>query len=76
MIKLKIIQEAQSSTLSIKNTVIKKVEIVDNEICTTKANAINHGYGIKNIKNAIEIYGGTLSLSCDDGWFSLTGVIA
>ncbi len=30
-----------------------------------------HGYGLRNIEAAVEKYGGSISITADDGWFSL-----
>lgn len=36
---------------------------------TTKANKKDHGYGIENIKETVEKYGGQAEFSCEDGVF-------
>ena len=39
---------------------------------TTKADRENHGFGLVNIKNTAEKYGGGVEISCKDGVFTLT----
>lgn len=38
---------------------------------TTKNDKISHGYGLKSIRQAIEKYGGTMTLQAQDHWFTL-----
>lgn len=38
---------------------------------TTKDNRLNHGYGLKSIRHAASKYGGTMTLSAQDNWFTL-----
>lgn len=39
---------------------------------TTKADRENHGFGLVNIKNTAEKYGGGIEIDCKDGVFTLT----
>ena len=39
---------------------------------TTKADSENHGFGLLNIKNTAEKYGGGIDIDCKDGEFTLT----
>ena len=39
---------------------------------TTKADEINHGYGISNIKNAVEANNGQCFIETDNGIFHIT----
>ena len=38
---------------------------------TTKPDKRYHGYGLKSIRSTVEKYGGTISISGEDGWFGL-----
>ena len=57
-------------TLTVANPVNEKVEIRRNRIRTTKADAKNHGIGLKNVERTAEKYDGALLLSCDDTEFT------
>lgn len=72
VIKIKFIQEKDGFVLSVHNTIKDKIEIINNEIVTTKKDKLNHGYGIKNVKAVLEKYGYSYSISCNDGWFKFT----
>lgn len=55
----------------ISNSVAKNVYINDNSIVTSKADKLNHGYGLQNIKNSVKRNNGTLKIECVDDVFSL-----
>ena len=38
---------------------------------TTKPDKRYHGYGLKSIRSTVEKYGGTISITGEDGWFGL-----
>lgn len=58
-------------TLTVSNPVLKKVEIKNNSIKTSKKDAQNHGFGIENIKKVAEKYHGFVRLSCTDSEFTI-----
>lgn len=58
-------------TLTVSNPVLKKVEIKNNSIKTSKKDAQNHGFGIENIKKVAEKYHGFVRVSCTDSEFTI-----
>lgn len=58
-------------TITVSNPVLKKVEIKNNSIKTSKKDAQNHGFGIENIKKVAEKYHGFVRLSCTDSEFTI-----
>lgn len=44
---------------------------LNGKLTTTKADKINHGYGLDNIKRALKKYDGYLSTSCENNIFTL-----
>ncbi|MBA8815482.1 hypothetical protein FHX48_000534 [Microbacterium halimionae] len=56
--------------ISVENTFDGVVSRRDGRIVTRKAGD-EHGYGLRNIEAAAERYGGSMSLSSTDQWFSL-----
>lgn len=42
---------------------------------TTKGSRLYHGYGLKSIQAAAQKYGGTMTISSDDNWFTLQVLI-
>lgn len=59
----------------VRNTVLRKVEIKDNTIKTTKSDSDNHGFGLNAIKAAAHKYDGFMVLDCDDRYFTLKTIL-
>ena len=51
--------------ISLTNPCAECPEIKDGEIDTYKSDRKNHGFGLKNVREASEVYGGEMSLSCE-----------
>lgn len=68
-------EDAERLILTVKNTVLNKVEIKDNAIKTTKSDRENHGFGLNAIKKTAQKYGGFVVLNCDENWFTLKTVL-
>lgn len=54
---------------SFENYFEESLEFDDGLPRTTKADVRHHGYGLKNMRQIAESYGGTLTVQVDDGWF-------
>ena len=52
--------------ISLVNPCAECPEIRDGMIETDKSDKKNHGFGLKNVREAAEAYGGELSLACED----------
>ena len=57
-------------TVTVSNAVERRVPIRNNRIRTTKADAGNHGIGLKNVAAAAKKYDGRMLLSCDERIFT------
>lgn len=55
----------------VSNTVVKDVHISHDTIITDKADKLNHGYGLQNIKNSVKRNDGKLHIECKDQMFSI-----
>jgi len=66
---LKFVIEETMTIISVKNTVDEDVEIIDDVLITTKKNKVEHGLGVKNIKESVEKYKGSYSLQSKDRYF-------
>jgi sensor histidine kinase regulating citrate/malate metabolism len=51
--------------LAIRNPIIDKVEIIDDNMVVTKEND-GHGIGLLNVKAVVDKYEGDMVLSCDN----------
>ena len=69
MIWLKFVIEESMTIISVKNTVEDNINIIDDFLITTKENKVEHGLGIKNIKESVEKYKGSFSLYSKDKYF-------
>ncbi|MBI9010930.1 MAG: sensor histidine kinase [Clostridiales bacterium] len=47
------------------------IKFHEGDLETTKSDSIHHGYGIKSIKQVIEKYDGTLTISTENNWFTI-----
>lgn len=57
--------------ITVTNPVLKKVEIHNGRIQTSKADKSAHGFGISNIRNTVKKYNGYADISCSDEEFVL-----
>ncbi|MDD4369576.1 MAG: GHKL domain-containing protein [Anaerostipes sp.] len=64
-------QYKDNLSISIKNPIIEKIEIKDNRILTTKSEKDIHGFGLENIHGIVDVYNGTMEISCDEKYFIL-----
>lgn len=52
--------------IQIKNPCMEKVQISENGVVTSKKDAYQHGFGLKNMETALKKYGGELKLTCKE----------
>lgn len=69
IIHLKLIYENEKLICSVKNPVVKRVEIEHN-IVQAKS-VTGHGLGLLNVKEVVERYDGDIILNCDEKEFSV-----
>lgn len=70
-IKTTIKLQGKCILILIENSTKQHIKITDNNIETTKNNKGQHGFGLKNIRESVEKYGGDFNISCIDKIFSL-----
>lgn len=68
-IKIHMLSQNEQIYILVKNTIAHKVVIKDNKLNTIKTDKKNHGWGSKNVREAVEKYQGNLEYQCEDGWF-------
>lgn len=66
-----ITQDKQYLHITVRNTVAKDIEIIDNSVQTTKADKTLHGFGLKIIQQITETYHGTYTLQCKNRIFTI-----
>ncbi len=69
-IKLYIEDDAESTTLVIKNSLEKEILMNNGRFITSKGDKLKHGIGMSNVKNKVEKYDGECMISTKDNTFS------
>lgn len=55
--------------IKVSNTVIEKIKISHNKIETSKADLLNHGFGLRNVEKIADKHDGSLRLECNENLF-------
>ncbi|MBR5874908.1 MAG: GHKL domain-containing protein [Oscillospiraceae bacterium] len=76
MIKVKFVLEDMGHILTVQNTADNAPNSEKGQFATTKADSLNHGYGIKNISSIMEDYGYPYTFDYKNGWFTFTAMMA
>lgn len=71
LIKIAVFRQEHLALLRFENYFGGEVTLIDGLPSTTKDDAQHHGYGLKNIRQAAEKYGGSFTVHTEDGWFVL-----
>ena len=58
--------------LSVRNRVVKNLNLTDGQLPRTSQKGAGHGFGLWNVKEVLEKYGGEYTISCRDCWFRFT----
>lgn len=69
IIEIKIAKKDDLYTIKVSNTISESVLKTNPELITTKSNHINHGYGIKIIKDIADKYNGEIDYYEEEGMF-------
>ena len=75
MIKVKFVLEDMGHILTVQNTADSVSNTEKGQFATTKADSLNHGYGIKNISSIMEDYGYPYTFDYKNGWFTFTAMM-
>ena len=75
IIKVKFTQENGGHMLTVQNTAVKGPAVENNRIISTKADKLNHGYGMKNIYSVLDSYGYPYTSGFDNGVYTFTAMM-
>ena len=75
MIKVKFMLEDMGHILTVQNTAPNTPQDENRQFTTTKADRLNHGYGIKNISSVLDSYGYPYSFNYENGIFTFTAIM-
>jgi signal transduction histidine kinase len=75
LVRLAIYRQGEFAMLRFENFFEGTVELVNGLPRTTKARTLHHGYGLKNMRETAERYGGSLTARAEDDWFVVRTLI-
>lgn len=75
LIRIAVYTQNNFLMIRVENYYEDPVQVEDGEYRTTKEDKELHGYGIKSIRYTAEKYGGSVSITAKDNWFSLRVLI-
>lgn len=71
LIRVAIYRQDALTMVRVENYFAGSLRTVQGLPSTTKGDARHHGYGLKNMRDTAERYGGSLTARVEDGWFVL-----
>jgi len=75
IIYFKFIIDPEYLVISIRNSVSKKIEIINNFIPSLKGDSEFHGYGLMSVLDIADKYGGIYNFDCDENNFTVTVLV-
>lgn len=72
---IKLVYEKNMLAITVSNTFDGKVNYINGQLTTLKEDNKNHGYGLKNVKDAIEKYDGLLNVTHDMAMFTVEAML-
>lgn len=76
VVKFKFVLEEGRIVIAIKNSMERKPILKNGKFVTSKMKEANeHGFGIRNVMETVEKYGGQYAVDSGGGWFSFTILI-
>ena len=71
--QVKLVEKDSKLIFTVRNPVVKKVDIEDNKVQKNIKNG--HGIGLANVFNVVKKYDGSFAISCDDKEFTAVVLI-
>lgn len=75
LIKLAVYSQNDFLLVQLANYYSNVLQYEDGQLVTSKADKGNHGFGLKSMRRVAEKYGGTLRVTTEDNWFTLSVII-
>jgi sensor histidine kinase regulating citrate/malate metabolism len=75
LIKLAVYSQNGFVLIQVANYYANTLCYEDGNLVTSKTDKHNHGFGLKSIRQVAEKYGGTLHVTTDNNWFSLSVIV-
>ncbi|MCD7957066.1 MAG: GHKL domain-containing protein [Lachnospiraceae bacterium] len=75
LIRAAVFAQKEFLVVRVKNYCDTRIEMENELPVTTKVDKANHGYGLKSIRMSVQKYGGSMSVTAEDDWFTLCVMI-
>ncbi|WP_258934676.1 ATP-binding protein [Nesterenkonia pannonica] len=75
LVRVGVMRRDGFAVISSENTFEGSIDIDGDLPRSTKHDRAEHGYGLRNIRQIAEDYGGVATFSAENGWFTLTAVL-
>lgn len=69
LVRIAIYRQDGFAMIKVENIFRGTLQLVNGLPQTTKASSLHHGYGLKNMRETAELYGGSLTAHAEDDWF-------
>ena len=69
LVRIAVYRQGGFAMIKVENVFRGVLQVVDGLPQTTKASSLHHGYGLKNMRETAERYGGSLTAHAEDDWF-------
>lgn len=75
LIKLAVYSQNNFVLIQLANYYTNVLRYEGGQLITSKKDKSNHGFGVKSMKQIAEKYGGTLHITAENNWFSLSVIL-
>ena len=75
IIKLAVFSQNDFLLIQVSNYFAGALKYENGKLVTSKKDKLNHGYGLKSMRQVAEKYGGSLHVTAEKNWFSLSVII-
>lgn len=75
LIHVTVVRRKMFACIEIENRYAGEIRMRNGMPLTTKSDSRYHGFGVKSMRQTVEKYGGSMTISAEDGWFHLNLLI-
>ena len=75
LIHVTVVQKKMFACIEVENRYAGEIRMKNGMPQTTKGDSRYHGFGVKSMRQTVEKYGGSMTISAEDGWFHLNLLI-
>lgn len=75
LIHVTVVRKKMFACIEVENRYAGEIRMKNGMPQTTKGDSRYHGFGVKSMRQTVEKYGGSMTISAEDGWFHLSLLI-